>query len=160
MIPLLRREMVDVRGWFSDDEITDIISVCQSLPGVIAVNMATYVGFKRRGLLGSLVATVGVILPSFVVILFLSQGIARMSDNPALAGALGGLRAATAGLIAIAVYQVIKYENKNIYYVAGVVVSFVAIVFFKLSIVLVVPAFMLAGIARAFILSMRKCDKK
>lgn len=57
MIPILRKAMVVDKKWFTDEEMVDIIAICQGLPGVIAVNMATYVGFKKRGFLGSLVAS-------------------------------------------------------------------------------------------------------
>ena len=65
MIPILSNIMVKDKKWFTEDEMIDIIAICQGLPGVIAINMATYVGFKKRGLIGSFVATFGVILPSF-----------------------------------------------------------------------------------------------
>ena len=57
MIPILQKAMVEDKKWFTEDEMVDIIAICQGLPGVIAVNMATYVGFRKRGFLGSLVAT-------------------------------------------------------------------------------------------------------
>ena len=94
MIPILSNIMVKDKKWFSEDEMIDIIAICQGLPGVIAINMATYVGFKKRGLIGSFVATFGVILPSFVIIVIIAKGMNFIDGNPYVQGALGGLRAA------------------------------------------------------------------
>ena len=101
MIPILQNIAVNEKKWFTAEEALDVISVCQSLPGVIAINMATYVGFKRKGLLGSLVSTVGVVLPSFVVIILVAKGLSAFGDNPYVMGALGGLRAAAMGLVPV-----------------------------------------------------------
>ena len=113
MIPILSDIMVKDKKWFTEDEMIDIIAICQGLPGVIAINMATYVGFKKRKLLGSFVATLGVILPSFVIIVIIAKGMNFIDGNSYVQGALGGLRAAALGLILIAVYQVAKGVVKD-----------------------------------------------
>ena len=71
MIPLIQKETVEKKGWISDDDIFDVVAIAESTPGPIAVNSATFVGYKTAGFLGALFSTVGVILPSFVVILIL-----------------------------------------------------------------------------------------
>ena len=91
MIPILSNIMVKDKKWFTEDEMIDIIAICQGLPGVIAINMATYVGFKKRGLIGSFVATFGVILPSFGIIVIIAKGMNFIDGNPYVQGALGGL---------------------------------------------------------------------
>ena len=68
MIAVIERELVQKRKWITDEELLDMIAVAESTPGVIAVNSATFVGFKLRGFLGALLATIGVVAPSFVVI--------------------------------------------------------------------------------------------
>ena len=88
MIPILSNIMVKDKKWFSEDEMIDIIAICQGLPGVIAINMATYVGFKKRGLIGSFVATFGVILPSFVIIVIIAKGM-NFIDGKGRSEALG-----------------------------------------------------------------------
>lgn len=150
MIPILRDIMVNDKKWFSDEEMIDIISICQSLPGVIAINMATYVGFKRRGLIGSLVATVGVTIPSFVIILLIAKGIDVIGGNPYVQGALGGLRAAAVGLVIVAVWQIAKTVVHDAASAAAAIVSFVAISFLDVSVVWVIIAFLALGVARAF----------
>ena len=78
MIPVLQDIAVRQKGWFTEEEALDIIAVCQTLPGVVAINMATFVGFRKRGLPGSLVATTGIILPSFFIILLIAKGLANI----------------------------------------------------------------------------------
>ena len=68
MIPLIRDEFVEKQKWIRDEDITDVLALSQSLPGVIAVNASTFLGYRLGGLKGSLVATIGVVLPSFVII--------------------------------------------------------------------------------------------
>lgn len=68
MIPLIRDEFVEKQKWIGDEDITDVLALSQSLPGVIAVNASTFLGYRLGGLKGSLVATIGVVLPSFVII--------------------------------------------------------------------------------------------
>lgn len=150
MIPILRDIMVNDKKWFTDDEMIDVISICQGLPGVIAINMATYVGFKRRGLLGSFVATMGVIIPSFVIIIFVAKGIKIVNDNPYVVGALGGLRAAALGLIFIAVYQVAKVAIKDWFSAISVLLTFILIAIVNLNVVYIILLFLLIGIARAY----------
>lgn len=153
MIPVLRDIMVNDKKWFSDEEMLDIITICQSLPGVIAVNMATYVGFKRRGLIGSLISTAGVIIPSFVIILLIAKGLGEVGDNTYIAGMLGGLRAAAVGLIIVAVYQVGKGVIKDALSAIAAVAAFVMITVFKISVVYVILLFMAFGIVRALYVS-------
>ena len=150
MIPILSNIMVKDKKWFSEDEMIDIIAICQGLPGVIAINMATYVGFKRRGLIGSFVATFGVILPSFVIIVIIAKGMNFIDGNPYIQGALGGLRAAALGLIIIAVYQVAKGVIKDSFSAIGAVVSFVLIAVFKINVVYIIILFLALGITRAY----------
>lgn len=150
MIPILSDIMVKDKKWFSEDEMIDIVAICQGLPGVIAINMATYVGFKKRGLIGSFVATFGVILPSFVIIVIIAKGMNFIDSNPYIQGALGGLRAAALGLIIIAVYQVAKGVIKDSFSAIGSVVSFVLIAVFKINVVYIILLFLALGITRVY----------
>lgn len=158
MIPILRESMVNDRKWFSEEEMVDILAICQSLPGVIAVNMATYVGFKKKGLLGSLVATIGVILPSFLMILVLAMGLSYIADNPYVLGALAGLRAAAVGLVVVAVWQIGRNVIKD--WLTGVlaVAGFVAIAFFDVSVAYVVLLYLIGGVLNAYV-NVRRIEK-
>nr|WP_314632313.1 chromate transporter [uncultured Mogibacterium sp.] len=163
MIPILSNIMVKDKKWFTEDEMIDIIAICQGLPGVIAINMATYVGFKKRGLIGSFVATFGVILPSFVIIVIIAKGMNFIDGNPYVQGALGGLRAAALGLIIIAVYQVAKGVIKDAFSAIGAVGSFILIAVLKINVVYIIVLFLALGIGYAFLtkssIDTRGCEK-
>ena len=88
MLPLLQNELIKEKKWFAEEEFLDAVAVCQGMPGVVAINMATYVGNRRKGVLGSIIATVGVVLPSFLIILALASGLAFLGDNRYVSGAM------------------------------------------------------------------------
>jgi chromate transporter len=100
MIPLLMREVVDKRGWMTREEFADCASVGQCTPGIIAVNTATFVGFRRRGIPGGIAATLGVISPPAVIILILSAFLRTFADAPAVKRAFAGIRVCVVALIA------------------------------------------------------------
>ena len=150
MIPILRDIMVNDKRWFTDEEMVDIITICQSMPGVVAINMATYVGFRRRGFLGSLVSTTGVVTPSFIIILIVAKCLSFISGNPYIAGLLGGLKAAAAGMIIVAVWKLGKSVIKDVYAAVGAVASFVMIAFLKINVVYVILLFLVLGIVRTY----------
>lgn len=98
MIAVLQNRLKD-KHWLSDDEVLDCIMVAQTLPGVVAVNMSVYVGYRMKGIKGALVSVFGMVLPSFVIIILIALFMQNFSENPYIAGALRGIRAATLGLI-------------------------------------------------------------
>lgn len=115
MIPLISKEAVEKRGWITDDEVLDMVAIAESTPGVIAVNSATYIGYKVGGFLGSLVATIGVTLPSFVIICLLSLIIDQFLANTYVAYAFMGIRCVVAVLILNAAIKLVKVAPKTIY---------------------------------------------
>lgn len=102
MLPLIQSE-VAAHGWLSQSELVNFIAVSESTPGPFAINIATYVGASQGGILGSFLATLGVVLPSFIVILIVAQCYEKFKTNKAVKGVLSGLRPAAIGLIATAV---------------------------------------------------------
>ena len=98
MVGLLEDRM-NRRGWMSGDEVLDCIAVAQTLPGVVAVNMSVYVGYRMKGVKGALVSVFGMVLPSFVIIIIIASLMDSFGDNRWVNGALKGIRAATCGLI-------------------------------------------------------------
>ena len=151
MLPLLQHSLTEEKKWFDKDEFIDIIAVCQSLPGVVAINMATFVGYKKKGLAGSVVSTFGVVLPSFVMILLIATFISSMGDNVFLNGAMAGLRAAALGLIAVSLIQLSSAVFKNVWTVAAALLSFVLIAVAGINTAYVILLFLLLGVAAAFI---------
>ena len=99
MISLIRREFIEKRKWVTAPEFTDMIAISESTPGPLAINSATYVGYKIGGFWGALCATVGVVLPSFVIILIIAAVFRTFLKNRVVQGALVGIRGVIVGLI-------------------------------------------------------------
>ena len=100
MIPLIRNEVVKKKKWLEDDEFMDMLAIAQSIPGPMALNAALFVGNKRLGFKGSLFSGLGVILPSFIIILFIAVIFTQFKDNPVIERIFKGIRPAVVALIA------------------------------------------------------------
>ena len=108
MLPILQREVVENKGWASDEELTDYFAIGQCTPGVIAVNTATFVGKKLCGVSGGIAATVGVVFPSFLIIVAIAALISNFADIPAVSHAFAGIRVCVCVLILNAVVKLWK----------------------------------------------------
>ena len=108
MLPILQRELVEKRGWVTDEEIMDYFAIGQCTPGIIAVNTATFVGMKLRGVLGAIFATVGIVLPSIVIISVIAACLANFAEYAVVKNAFAGIRACVCVLIANAVVKLWK----------------------------------------------------
>ena len=106
MIPLIQREVTERRRWLEDRDILDIVAIAESTPGPIAINTATFVGYQVCGPLGAFCATLGVVLPSFLIILLVARFYAAFRSSAIVSGAMGGLRPAVIGMIGAAVVSV------------------------------------------------------
>ena len=133
MLPILQNSLIYEKKWFTEEEFVDAVAVCQGLPGVIAVNMATYVGYKKKGLAGSLVSTFAVVTPSFLMILIIAKFLGMISDNPYVQGAMAGFRVAALGLVVTAVIQLAPKVIKDKWTVAAAVLAFVLIAVFNVN---------------------------
>ncbi|MBR7004955.1 MAG: chromate transporter [Bacteroidales bacterium] len=112
MIPLIRDELVK-RGWLSDEELPDIIALAQSAPGVLAVNMSIFAGYKMRGIKGSVAATLGSVLPSFLIILLIAMLFTGYQDNPVVVRIFKGIRPVVVSLIAVPMINMARKGNKT-----------------------------------------------
>lgn len=99
MISQIKEAVVDNHKWLSEDELLEIVAISESTPGPIAINMATYVGYKRKGFLGSAFATLGVVLPSFIIIYIISLFAEEFKELKYVQYAFSGIKAAVAFLI-------------------------------------------------------------
>lgn len=108
MLPILQRELVDKRQWSTEDELTDYFAIGQCTPGIIAVNTATFVGQKLRGIAGGIVATLGVVFPSLVIISILAGLISGFADLPVVQNAFAGIRVCVCVLIFNTVLKLLK----------------------------------------------------
>ena len=146
MIPLIQNIVVDKKGWLSEEEAVDCIAVSQGLPGVIAINMATYIGRKMKGMAGALCATAGVILPSFIIIILVVELLEGFGDQPWLHGALKGIKAAATGLIAYSAYKMGKKVLSGPFQWILALGSFAAVAVFGINAVWTILAGIFLGI--------------
>jgi chromate transporter len=111
MLPMLQREILDKRKWATEEELMDFYAIGQCTPGIIAVNTATFIGQKKKGNLGGVAATLGIIFPSLVIILILAKIITNISDLAWVQNAFAGIRAC----VAIQIFNaVIKLAKKSV----------------------------------------------
>ena len=108
MLPLMEREFVEKRKWIAQQDMLDIVAVMQSLPGLIAVNMAILIGYRVKGVVGAIVAAFASVLSPFVVIVAVAAGLASLADSPALDHVFLGIRAGTAALILMSLVRLVK----------------------------------------------------
>jgi chromate transporter len=116
MLPLIQKEVVDRRKWISQAEIVDIFAISQSVPGVIAINASLFIGNKAAGVPGAVAAALGMILPAFISIILILLALINLKNNIYVEKVLGGIRAASAGLILLAAIKLGKgiLNRKNI----------------------------------------------
>ena len=112
MIPLIRDELVK-RGWLSEEELPDIIALAQSAPGLLAVNMSIFAGHKMRGVKGSIVATLGSVIPSFLIILLIAMLFTGYQDNPVVIRIFKGIRPVVVSLILVPMINMARKGNKT-----------------------------------------------
>ena len=146
MIPMLEREIVDRHGWATSEELMDYYAVGQCTPGVIAVNTATFIGYKTAGIVGGIVATLGVIFPSFVIITVIAGIIQNFADIPAVKSAFAGIRVCVCVLIFNSVIKLWKGAVKDKAALALCLLVFVLSVFFSISPIVFVLFCAAAGI--------------
>ena len=133
MIPILEREIVDKRNWASSEELMDYYAVGQCTPGVIAVNTATFIGQKRRGTAGGIIATLGVVFPSLVIIILIAGILTSFADIPQVEQAFAGIRVCVCVLIFNAVTKLWKKSVTDKATLALCLLVFVLSVFLDIS---------------------------
>ena len=146
MLPLLEREVVEKHSWATEEELMDYYAVSQCTPGVIAVNVATFIGFKIAGNLGGIVATLGVVTPSLLIIMLIASILTNFADVPAVKSAFAGIRVCVCVLIFNAVMKLWKKAVVDKGSLVLFLVVFLLSVFFKISPVWFVVLCAAAGI--------------
>ena len=131
MIPLIQREASQKQGWVSDEDILEIVAIAESTPGPIAINAATFVGYRTAGVLGAAAATLGVVTPSFLIILAVSGVLRQFQENVYVRYAFRGIRAGVLALILKAMWGMYKKCKKT-----------------TVSYIVMIAAFVLAGILK------------
>ena len=146
MIPLIQKETVETNKWISDDDILEIIAIAESTPGPIAINSATFVGYKVCGFWGSFFATLGVVLPSFIIILMISYVLREFQDIKAVKYAFNGIRAGVLALLIKAIISMYKKVQKNLVSYIVMAFSFIIVAFFDINVLFVIIGCALIGL--------------
>ena len=115
MIPLIEEEVVNKKQWVSKDEMLDLIAIAQSCPGVFAINIATFIGYKLKKERGAIATTIGTALPSFLIILAIAIFFSQFKDNPYIAAIFRGIRPAVVALIAVPTFNLGRRAKLNRY---------------------------------------------
>ncbi len=147
MIPLIQREAAQKHGWITEEELLDIFAVAESTPGPIAINCATFVGKKAGGFAGAFLATLGVVLPSFVIISLIAFILRRFWDIKAVRYAFNGIRAGVLALIIKALVSMYRQCPKSPLAYGLMGAAFVCAAFLDVSALLVIAACALTGLA-------------
>lgn len=139
MLPLIQAE-IERLGWMSSTELVNFIAVSESTPGPFAINSATYVGTQLGGVLGAICATLGVVLPSFIIILIIAAFFEKFKDNKIVVGCMTGLKPAVIGLIGSALISI----GNTVFFYSGISLSVFSAPQFYISLVLFVTMTVLA----------------
>lgn len=156
MIPLISKEVVENKKWITDDDILEIVAIAESTPGPIAINSATFVGYKVCGFLGSFFATLGTVLPSFCIILVISFVLSEFQDIKAVQYAFNGIRAGVLALLIKALWTMYKKCPKNIisYIVMGA--SFILTAILNIPVLAVIIGCAVFGLISSIMISRRE----
>lgn len=165
MISLIDDECVVKKKWITSDELMNVTIIAESTPGPIAINCATYVGYRQAGILGSVISTIGVVLPSFIIIYIISLFFDNILENKIVASAFKGIKIAVSLLVFTAALRMLKIIPRNklpliimaVTFVAMIAISVFSINFSSIYLILIAG---LVGYITFAISRFRKEDKK
>lgn len=143
MIPIIQKEVVEKKGWIEEEDFMDVLAISQSAPGLLAVNISIFLGYRLKGVKGSIVATLGSVLPSFLIILLIAMFFAGYQDNPTVIKIFKGIRPVVVSLIAVPVINMARKAKLNIYTGMLAVATALLVTFLKVSPIYIL---MVAGI--------------
>lgn len=155
MLPMLQSEVVSKRGWATEDEILDYFAIGQCTPGIIFVNTATFVGYRQKGILGAIAATVGSIFPSVIIVMIIAAVLNNFAQLPIVQHAFGAIRVVVGVLIVNAVIGMWKKSVVDKLCAVVAVVAFVLSAILELSPIWIVLGAALFGIAFPIIKGVR-----
>ncbi len=159
MIPIIEKEVVEKHGWVDKDKFLDTISITQTVPGAVAINMAIFLGYNLLGFFGALAAAIGVALPSFIIILLIAVSFNQFSNNQIVQSAFMGIRPAVVALIAYAGYKLSGNIDWSSLLVIFLVVTLVGRIILGISPIYIILAAGITGLAVNYF-SERKMDKQ
>lgn len=147
MIPILERELAVKRNWTTSEQLMDYYAIAQATPGIIAVNVATFIGYNKKGIAGAVIATAGVVTPSIIIISIIAHWIGNFSEIIWIQKALAGINVAVAALLTQAAFSFCKKAIKDLIGFALMFISFAVIFIWDVNPVFIIIFASAAGIA-------------
>ncbi len=155
MIPLIQKEAVEKQGWVTDDDILEIVAIAESTPGPIAINAATFVGYRAAGVLGSACATFGMVLPSFVIILAISYVLRQFQELAVVQYAFWGIRAGVLAMLFKSLWTMYKKTKKGWPGYVAMAVAFVLTSFFDIHVLIIIGSCAVFGLVTSLLMGRR-----
>ena len=159
MLPLIQKVAVEDKKWMDEGEMIDCIAISQAMPGVIAINSATYIGKRQHGVTGSLAATLGVVLPSFLIIIAVVTLLGSIGENRYINGAFTGIKAAVCGLVIVTASKLGRQVLTGPFQWTAAILAFIAIAIFRVTALWAILAGAVAGILFLVIREHRRAAK-
>lgn len=151
MLPIIEKELVIKRNWVTKDILLDYFAIGQATPGIIAVNVATFLGYSRAGILGAIVATLGVVTPSIIIISIIAKFLSGFSDNVTVKKALSGINVVVAALLTKVLWGFRKKIFSSILSFVLFLLAFLGIAFFNINTVVIVIGSIFIGLGFFFL---------
>lgn len=151
MLPIIEKELVIKRKWVTKDTLLDYFAIGQATPGIIAVNVATFLGYSRAGILGAIIATLGVVTPSIIIISIIAKFLSGFSENVTVKKALAGINVVVAALLTKVLWGFRKKIFSSILAFILFLLAFLGIAFFNVNTILIVVASIFIGLGFFFL---------
>lgn len=154
IVPLMKKKFVDKLKWIDEEEMLNMIAIAQSSPGAIAVNAAIMIGYKLRGIIGAVIATIGTVLPPLLILTVMSIFYQEFRDNPYISAMLKGMQAGIAAVITDVVINLSGniIKKKKVLSIIMMIVSFIVVFFFDVNVMIVI---IIAGLIGAIVMLYR-----
>ena len=151
MLPIIQKEIVEEKKWATEEEVLDYYAVGQCTPGIIAVNTATFIGYKVHGIIGAIVATLGVVFPTLIIITIIAALLKNFANYSIVQHAFSGIRVVVIALIVSAILKLAKTSIKNSTTLIIAIIAFILVAFVNLSPIYIVIAAACIGLILKFI---------
>ena len=151
MLPIIEKELVIKRNWVTKDTLLDYFAIGQATPGIIAVNVATFLGYSRAGILGAIIATLGVVTPSIIIISIIAKFLSGFSENITVKKSLAGINVVVAALLTKVLWGFRKKIFSSILAFILFLLAFLGIAFFNVNTILIVVASIFIGLGFFFL---------
>jgi len=160
MLPILERELAEKRDWITSEELLDYYAIGQSTPGIIAVNVATFIGYKRHGVWGGIFATLAIITPSIIVISFIAAFLSNFDKIPTVQKIMRGINVGVAAMLTFTVVNFFKKGVKDSFGIVVFAIAFAMLFLLNINTIWVIVFGVSAGLLKtAFLNNKREAQK-